>query len=81
MIIKQRKYGMVLCCKKLKTFKYEGLDWGSQKSLIVKIFAPLSLLDKTSFTKISIFEDILAVNCNFFSHKNRLSLKSKVINS
>ena len=35
---------------------------GSQKSLIVKIFAPLSLLDKASFTKISIFEDFLAVN-------------------
>ena len=38
----------------------EGLEGGSQKLLIVKIFTPLSLLDKAIFTTISIFEDFFA---------------------
>ena len=48
----------------------EGLDGGSQKSLIVKMFAPESLLDKANFTKISIFEKFL-LNRYILSHKNR----------
>ena len=38
----------------------EGLDWGYQKLLIIKILALYSVIDKAIFTKISTLQNLLA---------------------